>query len=204
MSKPPPYDPPSNPYFSDPDVILMLEFQKGQKASFEKLMERNYKKVFNFIYRFVGNSQMAEDLAQETFLKIYHAAVSYKPASKFLTWVYQIAKNISLNELRTRKHAMVSFDQPTVTGGDDFKKEYPDPQAANPFQEMTQKETLETIRRAIAGLPENQRLAVVLRRYENSSYEEIAVILKCSVKAVKSLLNRAKENLKDKLSGLER
>ena len=178
----------------------MLEFQKGDKTSFEKLMERNFKKVFNLIYRFVNSQEVAEDLTQEVFLKIYKAGPTYQPQSKFLTWVYQIARNISLNELR--KKNPVSLDQTMDSEDGEYQKEYADTRTQNPFQKVSQEEIQSMIREAVASLPENQRMAVLLKRYENFSYEEIAETLDCSVKAVKSLLNRAKENLKEKLLGL--
>ena len=189
-----------NIYLSDPDVHLMLEFQKGNKSSFEKLMERNYKRVFNLIYRFVASHEIAEDLTQEVFIKVYHAASSYRPQAKFQTWLYQIAKNISLNELRRHKNKDVSLDETFETEDGELKREIADTRTLNPSEEMTQQETIEEIQAAIKSLPENQRMAVILRRYENLSYEDIAKAMNCSVEAVKSLLNRAKESLKEKLS----
>lgn len=190
-------------YLSDPDVILMLEFQKGDKASFEKLMERNYKRIFNFIYRFVGQEETAEDLAQEVFIKIYKNAASYRPQAKFQTWACQIAKNLSLNELRRLKKPDVSLDETFETGEGQVTRQIPDERTPTPYQSITEKEKADIIKEAVESLPDNQRMAVILRRYENMSYEDIAKSLGCSLEAVKSLLNRAKENLKEKLSGLE-
>ena len=178
----------------------MLEFQKGNKTSFEKLMEKHYKRILNLIYRFVGNNEIAEDLTQEVFIKVYKSAASYKPQAKFHTWLYQIAKNVSLNELRKHKRQAVSLEETFETEDGELIKQVADTKIANPHEDALQKETIEIVKEAIDALPENQRLAVILRRYENLSYEDIAKTMNCSLKAVKSLLNRAKENLKEKLS----
>lgn len=162
-----------NPYLSDPDVLLMLEFQKGDKASFEALMRKYYGRVFNFILRIVSRRDAAEDLTQEVFIKVYHAESAYVPQAKFQTWVFTIAKNLSVNECK------------------------------NPIladEKLFQNETVRMVKEAVHSLPENQWLAVILRRYEKFSYAEIAESLNCSTEAVKSLLSRAKETLKKKLA----
>src|SRR3989338_2769079 len=178
----------------------MLSFQKGDKAAFEKLVEKHCKRVFNIANRFLNNKEAAEDLNQDVFVKIYNAASSYRPAAKFQTWVYQIVRNACLNELRRRKKPVFSIDQTIETEDHEIKKELQDQMNPTPQEAAWRKETGDVIKEAIQSLPENQRLAVILQRYENLSYEDIAKTLNCSVKAVKSLLNRAKENLKEKLS----
>lgn len=193
-----------NSYLADPDVTSMLEFQKGDKASFEKLMAKYYPRILNFIYRFVGNREMAEDLTQEVFIRVYHSAASYQPQSKFQTWVYTIAKNISLNELRRHKGKFVSLDEPQTGEEEGLPRQLEDTKTLDPSQEILQQEKLGMIKAAIQSLPENQRMAVILRRYDDFSYEEIAYTMNLSLEAVKSLLNRAKENLKNKLAGLEK
>lgn len=179
----------------------MLEFQKGDQASFETLLRKYYPKIFSFIYRFVGSRETAEDLTQETLIRVFHSRKTYRPQAKFQTWVYTIAKNISLNELRRSRRKHVS-----LTGGDGesavLLRQLEDPAFPRPDRALMQEELQSLIRTAINSLPENQQLAVVLRRYEEFSYEEIARVLKCSVSAVKSLLNRAKEQLKIKLAGI--
>lgn len=192
----------SNPYLSDPDVKLMLEFKDGNKASFEALMRTYFPRLLNFIYRFVGNQELAEDLTQEVFIKVYHYAGQYTPQAKFQTWIYTIAKNICLNELRKNKHHFVSIDETFETEDNTLRKQLEDKNNVNAAQEMMNKEKREMIKKAIQALPENQRMAVLLRRYDNFSYEEIAQTMKTSVKAVKSLLSRAKENLKIKLANI--
>lgn len=190
----------SHSYLSDPDVVLMMEFQKGNKASFEKLMERNYRRIYNFIYRFVGQEETAEDLAQEVFIKIYKSASSYRPQAKFQTWAYQIARNISLNELRRLKKPVVSLEETFETEEGPVVRQIADHNIPSPFEQISDKEKADIIKEAIESLPENQRMAVILRRYDGMPYEEIAKAMGCSLEAVKSLLNRAKENLKEKLS----
>ena len=188
-------------YLSDIDVQLMLEFKGGDKASFEALMTKYFPRVLNFIYRFVGNRELAEDLTQEVFIKVYHSAANYTPQAKFQTWLFTIAKNISLNEIRRHKGHTISLDETFETDGNEVKRQFEDTKMANPKEELLLKEKQEIIKEAIHSLPENQRMAVLLRRYDNFSYEEIAKTLNVSVKAVKSLLSRAKENLREKLAG---
>lgn len=188
----------NTPYLSDPDVLLMLDFQKGNVASFETLMRKYYSSVFNFIYRFVGSRETAEDLTQEVFTKVYKAVSSYQPQAKFQTWVFTIAKNASLNELRKNKRKFFSLDDffRTKEKGEELKKQLEDTSSESPRRKMEEEERREKVREAIHLLPENQRVAVLLRRYEDFSYEEIAKAMNLSVPAVKSLLSRARENLK--------
>ena len=177
----------------------MLEFQKGNVASFEALMRKYYKRVLNFAYRFVGNSEVAEDLAQEVFIRVYKSVSSYKPQAKVQTWIFTITKNLSLNELRRKKRHMVSIDETFVAKDNDIKKQFEDKNANTPRQDAENKELAQVVREAIHSLPEKQRIAVILRRYEGFSYGQIAETINCSEKAVKSLLSRAKEGLKVRL-----
>jgi RNA polymerase sigma-70 factor (ECF subfamily) len=192
----------SKVYLTDPDVQAMLKVQKGSKVAFEELMHKYYPRILNFIYRFVGNKNTAEDLTQEVFLRAYNSARRYKPKSKFQTWLYTIAKNIALNELRRSNRTIYSLDAPSGEGDKQIYNEIEDTEISSPDEQMLQKEKVASIRSAISNLPENQRIAVILRRYEGFSYAEIAATLNVSDKAVKSLLNRAKENLKNRLAKL--
>ena len=191
-------------YLDDPDVQLMLKFQKGDKASFEILMRKYYPRILNFVYRYSRSREIAEDLTQEVFLKVFKTASRYQPQSKFRTWLYTIAKNTSLNELRARKRITVSLDENLKSGEDEFQRQIEDTTEINPDEQALHNEMAATVKEAISALPENQRLAVILRRYENLSYEEIAKTMNVTPKAVKSLLNRAKENLKQKLAKFAR
>ena len=164
-------------------------------------MRKYYPRILNFIYRFLGSRQVAEDLTQEVFMKVYNNARRYRPQSKFQTWLYTIAKNTCLNELRRKKGLMVSLDEPLELGHGILTKEIADP-GMNPDSEFLQKEKIALVRTAISELPENQRIAIILRRYDDFSYAEIAATLDVTDKAVKSLLSRAKVNLKAKLAGI--
>lgn len=177
----------------------MLEFQKGDRAAFDKLMVKFYPRVLNFIYRFVGRREIAEDLTQDVFLKVFNQPQQYQPQAKLQTWLFTIARNVSLNELRKNKFIGFSLNQTAPTQEGELQTQISDPHAVNPSHAILQQEKVSLIKQAIAQLPENQRTAVILRRYEDFSYEEIAKTLNVSVKAVKSLLSRAKENLKKQL-----
>jgi len=190
----------SSHYLNDPDVRLMLEFQEGNKASFETLMKKFYPRLLNFINRYVGIREIAEDLTQEVFIKVYNNAANYQPKAKFSTWVFTIARNISLNELRTHKRKTISLDESFQAPGGQLQRQIADDTATNPNEDLVKQERIAAIKKAIHELPENQRVAVLLRRYEDFSYEEIAQSMNTTVKAVKSLLNRAKENLRNILS----
>ena len=191
-----------NPYLSDPDVQLMLAFQNGSRSAFETLMENYYSRVLNFIYRFVANKEIAEELTQEVFLRVFKFGPRYKPKSKFQTWLYTIAKNLCLNELRKNKDHITSLDEPASIGNEALQKQIDNPGSSGADVELIRKEKAMAIRQAINDLPDNQRLAVILRRYDSFSYAEIAETLGVSDKAVKSLLSRAKVNLRRRLSGL--
>jgi len=189
----------SESYLSDPDVLLMLEFKAGDKTSFEKLMRKYFPRILNFIYRFVTDRALAEDLTQDVFMKVYDAASSYSPKAQFKTWLYIIARNISLNEIRKRRHKVVSLDEILVSQEGAMHRQVGDDSAVAPDQRMMHRERVAAVRKAIEGLPENQKMAVILRRYEKLSYEDIARTMGLSLEAVKSLLSRAKDNLKTSL-----
>jgi RNA polymerase sigma-70 factor (ECF subfamily) len=191
-------------YTLDPDVVLMLEFQKGDPRSFEKLMRKYYPRVINFIYRYGLNRHASEDLAQEIFLKIHQMGPSYNPKAKFQTLLYTIVRNSALNVIRNERKYAVSLDEEIGSDEGAIVKETADDRSASPLETMLDQEKAERIQAVINELPENQRSAVLLRRYEEMSYEEIAQSLNCSVKAVKSLLNRAKETLKVRLSDIQK
>ena len=187
-------------YLSDPDVILMLKFKERDKAAFEQLLDKYQKPVINFIYRMIQDRDEADDLAQEVFVRVYNSAKRYEPKAKFSTWIYRITKNLCLNELRRRKRKFISLDETISTEEGELKREIASPEATSPYQDTSKHELQKVVKEAIESLPANQRIAVILRRYEQLSYEDIAKALECSVSAVKSLLSRAKESLKEKLT----
>ncbi len=187
-------------YDDDPDVQRMLAFQKGDKAAFEALLKAYFPRILNFIHRFVRDRQQAEDLTQDVFIKVYHASDRYRPEARFRTWLYTIARRTSLNAIRRNKiAAALSLDALRSSEKGDMPVQVEDKAAERPDEGLLRHERTARVRRAIEALPLNQREAVILRRYEELSYEEIAQTMGISLSAVKSLLNRAKENLKEAL-----
>ncbi len=186
--------------YLDEDIRLMLRFQDGEESCFEQLVERHKNRVFNLAYRFLGNHEEAEDLAQEIFMKIYRAKNTYIPKAKFTTWLYVICKNTCLKKLGKKRpeivslHERIELEEGTVTH-QIADAHIPSPSAAT----LNNEQTL-LVKEAIDSLPTNQKMAVILYRYDQLSYEEIAKVMCCSIKAVKSLLHRAKINLKEKLA----
>lgn len=177
---------------ADPDVDLMLRFQKGDERAFEELVGRHTRGVLNLVYRYLNDASRAEDVAQEVFVKVYKARMKYEPKAKFSTWLYRIAVNHCLNEIRSRR------SQPAVAAPiDDLMQE---PSGSDPDARMKRDELQAAVKEALAALPENQRVAVLLARYQDMSYEEIAETMGLSLEAVKSVLFRAKENLKISLA----
>ena len=187
-------------FMLDEDVQLMLKFKTGDNSSFEAILEKYHSPLINFFYRFVGDKIEAEDLAQEAFLRIYRSRHNYKPKAKLSTWIYCIAKNIALNELRRRAtHRAASLEETIDAEDSEIKIQFADTTQNLPSQELEKKELENIIKKAIDSLPIHQKTAIILRRFDGFSYEEIGKIMKCSIFSVKSLLNRAKENLKEKL-----
>jgi len=185
----------------DEDVRLMLTFQAGDPAAFTKLIERNQARVFGVIYHFLGDSTDAEDLAQEVFLRVYRTANRYIPAAKFTTWLYRIAANLSLNALRSRgKVKILPLELPDDDGHDGFRREVVDLTTGGPDDGLDSADLEQKIIEAVEKLPENQRIAVILSKYEHMSYEEVAKVMDCSVMAVKSLLSRGRANLRQSLA----
>ncbi len=184
---------------SDPDVHLMMAFQDGNQEAFAQLIRRNQHKVFSVIFRFLGDRTEAEDLAQEVFLRVYRTAGRYEPTAKFSTWIYRIATNISLNAIRNRSRFHTISLEVRQDDNEDFHRDIPDTNDPGPDDAMSQEELARVVMSAIEQLPEQQRAAIILNKYEGLSYEDVAKILACSVMAVKSLLSRARTNLKSKL-----
>jgi RNA polymerase sigma-70 factor (ECF subfamily) len=186
------------------DVQLMLDVKAGDERSFELLLRKYRIPLVNFMYRMVRDSGQAEDLAQEVFLRVYRARQEYAPSAKFTTWMFRIATNLALNWVRDNRHQRmdISIDQPVDSGGGEIQPmDVPD-HTPSIEQELVGRTRSDIILGAIYSLPEKQRIAVLLHKYEDLEYDEIAKILECSVSALKSLLFRAYETLRVQLAPL--
>jgi RNA polymerase sigma-70 factor (ECF subfamily) len=183
------------------DVQLMLDVKAGDSASFDLLLRKYRSPLVSFLYRMVRDAATAEDLAQEVFLRVYRARKQYSPSAKFTTWLFRIATNLALNSVRDNRYrqTQVSLDAPVE------EDEAPVQVAARDMridEHMMERDRARVIQRAIAALPEKQRVAVLLHKYEEMDYTEIAKILECSESALKSLLFRAYETLRVELAPL--
>ncbi len=178
---------------------LMARIAEGDQEAFEILVNRHQTSILNLVYRFIGDRTQAKDLAQEVFLKVWQSAEAYEPKAKFTTWIYRIAANLCFNELKSaRRRKWFSFNW-----SDEDDRHTPEETLADsgPSAEdvLLERERSRQISNALQNLPENQRMAVILRRYDDLSYQEIGLIIGCSVSAVESLLVRAKRTLQEKL-----
>lgn len=178
----------------------MLRFQNGDESAFAELVERNGAKVNTLIFRFLGDPGQVEDLTQEVFLRVYRTAARYQPTAKFSTWLYRIAANLSFNVLRAKRRGQpMQLDISYSEDGEAYFRDIPDEKMGSPQTHMDGDELREKVAEAINQLPENQKVAIILNKYEQKSYEDIAAILDCSTMAVKSLLSRARSNLRSVL-----
>jgi RNA polymerase sigma-70 factor (ECF subfamily) len=179
------------------DIRLMEMVRAGDTGAFEQLVERHQRLVVGTVSRMLGNHADAEDIAQQVFVRIWKSAKRYVPRAKFTTWLLKITRNLVFNELRRRsRHAQV----PLQSESEEEERPIRDERAVAPDASLLEQELQDAIDAAIANLPEMQRLAVILRRYEELSYEEIAETLDQSVSAVKSLLFRARTELRASLN----
>jgi RNA polymerase sigma-70 factor (ECF subfamily) len=183
------------------DVQLMLDVKAGDEASFDLLLRKYRLPLVNFLFRMVRDTATAEDLTQEVFLRVYRARKQYSPSAKFTTWLFRIATNLALNSVRDNRHrrADVSIDVPVEE--DEAPRELP-AREMRIDEHMIERDRSEFIRRAVSSLPEKQRVAVLLHKYEEMDYGEIAKVLECSESALKSLLFRAYETLRVQLAPL--
>lgn len=188
--------PAGEPTADQEDVRLMQLVRGGDTIAFESLVERHQTLVAGTVARMLGNNSEVEDLAQQVFIRVWKSAKRYEPRAKFTTWLLKITRNLVFNELRRRKrHALNPLQ--TEPGGEETQLK--DERVQTPDAALLEEELQGAIQRAIQQLPETQRMAVVLRRYEELSYEQIADVLDQSVPAVKSLLFRARTELRERL-----
>jgi RNA polymerase sigma-70 factor (ECF subfamily) len=180
------------------DAELMLRVRDGDQASFGLLLERHRGPVIHFLYRMVQRQAVAEELAQEVFLRVYRSRGTYEPSAKFTTWLFRIATHLGLNWIRDGRAESreESLDQETTEGA---TRQVAD-RTRTVEQDMVYRVKLREVRRAIECLPSKQRAAVLMHKYEEMEYSEIANVLSCSESAVKSLLFRAYEHLRSRLA----
>jgi RNA polymerase sigma-70 factor (ECF subfamily) len=182
----------------DPDALLMLRVQRGDRTAFTELVQKYQQPVLNFIFRTLRDETEAEDLAQNVFLQVYKSRARYRQTARFTTWLFTIARHLCLNELRRRsRHPAESLEAAHPDNEDQPRLQIEDPAAVSPPDQLLQRELSRKIADAVAGLPENQRSAILLCRQEDLSYEEMAKILGCSLSATKSLIHRGRETLKE-------
>ena len=179
------------------DVRLMRLVGRGDTGAFEALIEKHQALVGGTVARMLGSNSEVEDIAQQVFIRVWKSARRYVPRAKFTTWLLKITRNLVFNELRrTKRHAHVPLQ--SEPGVEDLPLK--DDMNLAPDASLLEAELQRTIEHAILDLPETQRMALVLRRYEQLSYEQIADVLDLSVPAVKSVLFRARSELRSRLS----
>ena len=184
----------------DSDAALMLRVKNGDLQAFEQLVQKYQHPIVNLAFRMLRDLDEAEDLAQNVFLRVFQSAARYQASAKFSTWIFTIARRLCLNEIRRRaRHPAQSLESTQPGDPDQAPRQYPDGKTFSPPQAFLHGELAQKIEDALAQLPDKQRLAIVLCRQEELSYEEIARVLRCSVPATKSLIHRGRESLKQKL-----
>jgi len=182
----------------EPDIALMQRAGRGDLSAFQVLVERHQHAVIGTAAKMLGNPAEAEDIAQMVFLRAWKSAPRYQPDAKFTTWLMTITRNLVFNEGRRKKRARLEPLEPADEFGQPIRQ-IPDSSQMPADKEAIRQEVQSAIDQAIASLPEKPRVALILRRYENMPYEDIAKVLKTSVPSVKSLLFRARVTLKEQL-----
>lgn len=185
---------------SDPDVRLMLRVADDDALAFEELMRRHQNRVVGVLANVVGKRDMAEDLAQDVFMRVYRARKKYVPGAKFSTWLFTITNNVASNALRSlsrRKEVNLSPKAPDQSGGYSLDQAALAASGLMPTRQLDKSEMSEVVRLAVQALNERQRMAVLLAKFEQLSYAEIGEIMEMTPQAVKSLLSRARSNLRE-------
>jgi RNA polymerase sigma-70 factor (ECF subfamily) len=182
------------------DAQIMLRVKAGDDSAFEYLVQKYRRPMLGFMYRMAHNTAVAEDLAQEVFLRVYRSREKYEASAKFTTWLYRIASNLAVNHARDtrnqRPENMVSLDEPDQDTG--LTMDLPDA-SLTAEEAIVRRERLAAIRQRVEQLPERQKIALVMHKYQQMDYRQIAEVLKLSESAVKSLLFRAYETLREQL-----
>lgn len=182
------------------DAQVMLRVKAGDDSAFDYLVQKYRRAMMSFMYRMTHNAGVAEDLAQEVFLRVYRSRAGYEPSAKFTTWLYRIATNLAVNHARDTRHERpentVSLDEPDAESGTTM--DVPD-SSLSVEENLLRRERLQAIRNKVQQLPERQRMAVLMHKYQQMDYRQIADVLKLSESATKSLLFRAYESLREQL-----
>lgn len=187
----------------DQEMAWMLRFKAGDQHGFFKILHRYEKPVINFSFRYLKDQQAAEDVAQEVFLEVFKNAENFRPTGKLSTWIFKIAYNRCLDLLRRKKIVtFFSLDSWLSAGDEDQPRDVKDTKQAAPPELGEQNDLQKAIATALGALPENQRTAVMLAKYEEVTLDEISHIMGISVGAVKQLIFRGKNTLKEKLEHL--
>lgn len=182
------------------DADIMLQVKAGNDSAFEFLVQKYRRPMMNFMFRMTRSGAAAEDLAQEVFLRVYRSRENYEASAKFTTWLYRIATNLAVNHARDTRHERpentVSLDEPDDDSGRTL--DLPD-RTPSAEETIVRRERVAAIRQRVQSLPERQRIAVVMHKYQQMDYRQIADVLKLSESATKSLLFRAYETLREQL-----
>ena len=183
---------------TDPDIQLMLRFKDGDQHAFRVLFDKYKKQVINYCYRYCGHPAVAEELAQETFLRVYKASSRYRPKARFSTWLFKIATNVCLNEIRrpVYRERIESMDQAFCEDCDPPRQVAAEPEHSMPDALLEAHQDQHLIRRAMGRLPEAQRAALLLRATEGFSYQEIGRQINRSENHVKTLIHRGRQRLR--------
>ena len=178
----------------------MLRVKRGDRAAFAELVEKYKQPVMNFIFRSLRDEAESEDLAQNVFVQVWKSRARYRRTAKFSTWLFTIARNLCLNEIRRRsRHPAESLEETHAEHDDLPSRQFEDKSQLAAPEKLLHVELARKIEEALAELPENQRSAILLCRQDELSYDEIAKVLRCSLSATKSLIHRGRETLKEKL-----
>ena len=183
----------------DEGATLMLAWQAGDESAFERLVETHMGRVHGLLVRFLGPRAPLDDLVQEVFLRVVRARDRYEPRARFTTWLFRIVYNLSVNQTQRRRPTPQSLSALDPDGSD---LDVEDVAALGPSEDLERSDLVDAVQAAIAELPERQRMALVLAKFENQPYADIGEVLGLKEQAVKSLIHRARENLRTRLAPL--